>query len=507
MKPVANKIIIFILCIVVLLLFWNIKDKKIVLVGGELASNIQPLTNSEISNNVLDLQESFVKVSERMKPAVVNISTIHMVEVPQNEFYFGDPFENFFDEYFGQPKSNKRGSQNKKYKSESGGSGVIIDSDGYILTNEHVVHDADEIKVRVLIDGEDKIFNGKVIGKDSRTDLAIIKISAGRKLPAAPLGDSSKVRVGEWVIAIGSPFGLEQTVTSGIISAVRQSVMIENRNYKDFIQTDAAINRGNSGGPLCNIRGEVIGINTAIYAPTGVFSGIGFAIPIDRAKEILDDLIHKGKVIRGWLGVEIKQIDGAIMKQFSLPDKDGALVNSVMKGSPSEKAGLKRGDIIREFDGKKITNIQELQSAVAATTPKKKILLKIIRDSKEQLVDLIIAEMPEESELSKGQDNAESAREDTAAWLGMEVGDITDKSRKQYDIPNEEIGVIVVSVDSGEKAAEIGLAEGDIIKSINRAPIPDVAIFLKVTKNIKLKGGVVFDIIRQGTPMYLSYSE
>jgi serine protease Do len=468
------------------------------------------LTNEELSPQVLDLQEAFVKVSERIKPAVVNISTIHMIETPANEFYFGDPFEEFFDEYgefFGQPRYKNRQSPKKnKYKTESGGSGVIIDPEGYILTNEHVVHDADEIKVRVNIDGEDNTYPGKVIGKDSRTDLAIIKITAGRKLPSAPLADSSKIRVGQWVIAIGSPFGLEQTVTSGIVSAVRQSVMVENRNYKDFIQTDASINRGNSGGPLCNIRGEVLGINTAIYAPTGVFSGIGFAIPINRAKEIMDDLIHKGKVIRGWLGVEIKSVDEAIMKQFNLPDKTGALINSIIKDSPAEKAGLKRGDVIREFDGTKISSTQELQTAVSATSPKKKVKLRVIRDGKEQQIDLVIGEMPDETTSTK-QAPEQQEQQGPVLWFGMEVVNLNDSLRQRYGIAGDEQGVVVINVESDEKAAEMGMSEGDLIKSINRIKINDTFVFSKIIKQLKLSDGIVIDIIRQGTPMFLSYTE
>ncbi|MFH0807408.1 MAG: trypsin-like peptidase domain-containing protein, partial [Elusimicrobiota bacterium] len=381
MKNKLSILITILLCLIVLGVFWHIKDlKETSLNNGQVTSNIETLRDNEIGSNALGLQEAFVKVSERLKPAVVNISTVQMLDDAQQEFYFGDPFEDFFQDFFNSPQEQKK--QRKKssqYRTESGGTGVIIDPEGYILTNEHVIHGANEIKVTVTINSKDKTYTGKVIGKDSRTDLAIVKInsnSATEKFPAAPLGDSNKIRVGEIVLAIGSPFGLGQTVTNGIISAIRQSIVVENKEYRDFIQTDAPINRGNSGGPLCNIHGEVIGINTAIYAPTGVFSGIGFAIPINRAKEILADLIRQGKVVRGWLGVEIK-------------DKSGAFINSIIKDSPAEKAGLKKGDVIIEFNGKQIESVRNLQAIVSDTGPKKKIKVKFVRNGKENIVDLV----------------------------------------------------------------------------------------------------------------------
>jgi len=505
-KLFSSKLFLIIICIFVFILFWNIKDKKIYLGNAKLSSTILPLEKNEISQQALNLQEAFVKVAELIRPAVVNISTIHTVEYPKYEFYFGDPFDFFkdFEDFFGTPPKQKKIQPKNKYKTESGGSGVIISPDGYVLTNEHVIHDADEIKVRVNINGREKTYSGKVIGKDERTDIAIIKISGSDKFPAAPLGDSDKIRVGEWVVAIGSPFGLEQTVTQGIISAVRQSIVVENRVYKDFIQTDASINRGNSGGPLCNIKGEVIGINTAIYAPTGVFSGIGFAIPINRAKAILDDLIHKGKVIRGWLGVEIRPVDEAIMRQFGLQNTKGALINNVFKDSPAEKSGLKRGDIIIEFDNKKIENPSHLQDIVSSTKPKKQVNVKIIRNKKEMSLTLTTGEMPEKiSELEPSEKNFGKS----SKWLGMEVMNINDDLREKYEIPVSETGVVVIDVNPEEKSYEIGLMEGDLITKINQEVISNTDDFDKVVKKINLKEGVVFDIIRKGNPLFLSYTE
>ncbi|MDI6641101.1 MAG: Do family serine endopeptidase [Elusimicrobiota bacterium] len=501
-----SQILTVLLCILAIAVFVYLKDnKKLVIPQAKLTSH--SVLKEEISSEAVKLQEAFVQVAKSIKPAVVNIQTIQMIEYPKYEFFFGDPFEEFFRDFFGEEYKPRRPKKKYyRYRQEGGGSGVIIDPEGYVLTNEHVIRKAEEIKVTVNTDGKDETFKGKVIGKDARSDLAIVKIQSSKKFLSAPLGDSDKIRVGEWVIAIGSPFGLEQTVTNGIISAVRQSVVVEGREYRDFIQTDAAINRGNSGGPLCNIRGEVIGINTAIYAPTGVFSGIGFAIPINRAKEILSDLIHKGKVVRGWLGVEIKPIDTAIQKQFNLPDKNGALINNVLENSPAAIAGLKRGDVIVEFDNKKISSPIELQSVVAKTGPKKKVKVKVIRDSKPKIVDLVTGEMPEEVTEGKIESLEAKPEGKTSTWLGMKVTEVTGSLRERYQIPKDEEGVVILEIDPSEKAAEMDLQEGDLIKSINRIETKNILEFKTATKKVDLKEGVVFDIIRRGRAIYLSYS-
>ncbi len=464
---------------------------------------------------VLNLQDAFVSVAEHVKPAVVNISIykdITLQQSPYYEFFFGSPFDEFFEEYFNSPRNRRSVPQQKKYQRkrmyEGMGSGVIIDEEGYILTNEHVVHDADEIKV-TLPEEENKPYTGKVIGKDERTDLAVVKINKRTKIPVAKLGDSSKIRVGDWVIAIGSPFGLEQTVTVGIISAKRQSLSIENKEYKDLLQTDAAINQGNSGGPLINIHGEIIGINTAIYAPTGVFAGIGFAIPIDRAKEILDDLIKRGKVIRGWLGVEIKEVDEAIKKQFDLPETAGVLLNNVLPDSPAEKYGLKRGDIIIKFDNKKISTPAELQQVVSTSNPKQKVVVEIWRDGKRQNIDIVLGEMPSEDKISENKLSEENGSNEEHSkqldWLGMSVVTMTKGLAEQYDLPMNKSGVLVIDMAPGGIAHEIGIQIGDLIQTINKIKIENVKEFETITKKIKLNDGIVLDINRHGKPLYISY--
>jgi serine protease Do len=301
-----------------------------------------------VEGPVLDLQDSFARVAAQIKPAVVSITATHVetIQAAPEQFFFGDPFEEWHSplpRYAPEPRKFQRRQQGM-------GSGVVVDPRGYILTNEHVVREADELTVTFQFP-EEKKYTGKVVGTDPRTDLAVIKIEPKETLTYAALGDSGKVRVGDWAIAVGSPFGLEQTVTVGVISAVRQSLTIEGMNYSGLLQTDAAINRGNSGGPLVNIRGEMVGINTAIYAPTGVFAGIGFAIPANRIKDIMEQLIEKGHVVRGWMGVEILPLSEVMAKQFGLSKADGVMVNGVQPGSPAEKAGLKRGDVIVRFNG------------------------------------------------------------------------------------------------------------------------------------------------------------
>jgi len=470
--------------------------------------NVTLTRNFGSVQNAVSLQETFVEVISRVKPTVVSIVTVYTYKVEIPEFYFGDPFEEFFREFFDMPypKRERPKQRYKQYQAEGGGSGVIISPDGYILTNEHVVKDATEIKVIVNIDGNEKEYKGKIVGKDPKTDIAVVKINA-KNLPYAKLGDSDKVRIGEWVIAIGSPFGLEQTVTVGIVSALRQRVRVEGREYREFIQTDAAINRGNSGGPLCNIHGEVIGINTAIYAPTGVFAGIGFAIPINRAKEILDTLIQKGKVSRGWLGVEIVPVDEAIAYQFGLSKKQGVLINRVLKNTPAEKAGLQRGDIIISVKTKnktiEVNSPQELQDVIFSLSPKEKVELKIVRDKKEQVVEVILGELPEEKLQEVVQ---EEKKEQKYTWLGHDFVNLTSELREKLGVEEDISGVVVKKINYDDKEYEdIGLYEMDIVISINRKEVKNISQLKEVIKSVDVKKGVVFDIIRNGKQMFVSY--
>jgi S1-C subfamily serine protease len=338
--------------------------------------------------------------------------------------------------------------------------------------------------------------------------LAIIKIKSKEKFTAAKLGDSDKIRIGDWAIAIGSPFGLQQTVTVGVISAKRQSLYVEGKEYREMIQTDASINRGNSGGPLVDIKGEVIGINTAIYAPTGVFAGVGFAIPINSAKEILSELIEKGRVVRGWLGVEIREVDEVIAKQFNLPSTKGVLVNNVMEGSAAKNGGMKRGDVIIKFGEHKVEGARDLQEVAGKTEPGKTVKVVVIREKKEVPLSIKLAEMPETIEkMGVGKEEKEKEKEgEFEEWLGMRVETLTPDLGRQYSIEDKE-GVVIVGIEIGSKAEEIGLVEGDLIKNVNRQSTGNLSEFKKVVKKVDLSEGVIFDIVRRGRAIYVTYME
>jgi serine protease Do len=461
-----------------------------------------------VEGPVLNLQESFAKVAERVKPTVVSITATHIetFQAAPQEFFFGDPFEEFFREFHGAPRRQGPAPRPFQRKQQGMGSGVVVDPRGYILTNEHVVRGADELTVTFQFPEERK-YAGKVVGADPRSDLAVIKIEPKGSLTYAALGDSDKTRVGDWAIAVGSPFGLEQTVTVGVISAVRQSLSIEGVNYSGLIQTDAAINRGNSGGPLVNIRGEVIGVNTAIYAPTGVFAGIGFAIPANRVKDIMDQLIEKGRVVRGWMGVEILSVNEVIARQFGLSKAEGVMINHVLPGGPADKAGLKRGDVIVSFAGKKTPTRDILVDIVGRTPPKTTVRVGLIREGKTLELPLATAEMPKASTPAEGEtgDTGEPAGE--SIWEGARVGPLDESMAARLGVPAGTAGVVVLEVAGGGLAERLGLEAGDLISSLNRQRTPDVAAFLKAAKKANAKDGVLLDVLRRGRGLFLSYRD
>ncbi|HOK40746.1 MAG TPA: DegQ family serine endoprotease [bacterium] len=445
----------------------------------------------------------FIQAAEKTKPATVFIFTEKVITVKENPF-FSDPFRDFFgDEFFKRFFGDRFGDENKnqerKYKQTALGSGVIVSPDGYILTNNHVIKDADEIKVKLSNNSE---YKAKVIGTDPRTEIAVIKIE-GKNLPYAKLGDSSKLEIGEWVIAIGNPFGLSYTVTAGIISATGRS-NIGVADYEDFIQTDAPINRGNSGGPMINLNGDVVGINTAIFSQTGGNLGIGFAVPINMAKKIMIDLIEKGKVVRGYLGVMIQDIDKTIAKQFKLPDVNGVLISQVTPNSPADKAGLKRGDVIIEFDGVKITNTSQLRNLVANSKINTNVNIKIIRDGKEKSLSIYIVEQPKDFDKSSFAYSEESG-EVTSNKLGITVKELSPELAKKFNYSTSEKGVIITEIENGSKADIGGLKEGDIILEINRKNIKTVEDFNEALKDIddNNEKEVLFLIKRQKVTIYL----
>jgi serine protease Do len=396
---------------------------------------------------------SFADLAERVSRGVVNIQTSKTVvgqEFPRifEEFFFGSPFEEQF--------------QQRERKVPSLGSGFVISTDGYIVTNNHVVEDVDSIKVAFANGGEEA--DAKIVGRDPKTDIALIRVETRRELFALPLGDSDGVRPGDWVVAIGNPFGLEHTVTAGIVSAKHR--IIGQGSYDDFIQTDAAINPGNSGGPLLNLAGEVIGINTAINPRANT---IGFAVPVNMAKEILPQLRATGKVTRGWLGVVIQRITPELAKEFELESDQGALVSKVMPGGPAAKAGIERGDVIVEFDAHPIADWNELPRQVAQTQVDRKVEVVLVRGGKRKTVEAVVGrlEEPEAEVVAKAGPAGASA-------FGLRVQDVTPELAEQLGL-EEPTGVVVTAVASGSPAEEAGLRRGDVILEVDRYEVKNSA--------------------------------
>ncbi|GFO62580.1 DegQ family serine endoprotease [Geomonas paludis] len=419
------------------------------------------------------LTPDFAKLAKKLKPAVVNISTSKTMAMKKRQHPGGDPFQEYFDKFFEAPRQ-------QPHKQQSMGSGFIISDDGYIITNNHVVKDADDIKVK-LSDGRE--YKGEIKGRDDKLDLALVKIDTKAHLPVAPLGDSDKMEVGDWVMAIGNPFGLSQTVTAGIVSA--QGRVIGSGPYDDFIQTDASINPGNSGGPLFNTDGEVIGINTAIVAGG---QGIGFAIPINMAKEILPQLKASGKVTRGWLGVSVQMVTQDLAKSFGMESEQGALVAEVMKDSPAEKAGVKGGDIILEYDGHVIKDMAELPRRVAATPVGKKVKLVVLRDGKQVPLQVTVEKLKD-----SGEDEDAAV---TGDRLGLKVADLTPERAQQMRMQGEK-GVLVTDVQPDSIAERAGIMEGDLIREVNGVRISGVKDYSKVVAAVK-KGGYLKMLLRRG---------
>ena len=424
----------------------------------------------------VDIPHLFREVS----PAVVNISTTQLVKFnhPQMRNPFGqqDPFDDFFNKFFGRmPREQKRRSL---------GSGFIVSSDGYILTNNHVVEKADEVMV-TLLDKEQ--FKAKIVGTDPKIDIALIKIDGKKKLPYVALGDSDKLEVGEWVVAIGNPFALGHTVTAGIVSA--KGRIIGSGPYDDFIQTDASINPGNSGGPLFNLKGEVVGINTAVIQGG---QGIGFATPIQLAKSVLDQLKEKGKVTRGWLGVYIQRLTPETAESLGIPGRQGALVSDVTSGGPAEKAGIRSGDVIVGFEGKEIRDQHDLPQVVALTKPGKTVDVRLLREGKETTVAVTIAQM-------EGEPGKPAGGHEISKNLGLTVQDITPEIARRFEIENTK-GVAVTGVADGTPAEDAGFNEGDIVRAIlrqdKRIPVTNAAGFAKLVKKFQSDKTMLFLVER-----------
>jgi serine protease Do len=444
-----------------------------------------------------DLSQAFRHVARAVRPSVVSISSVRQVEREQSNtrrfrstipdefrgFFDDESFDRFFEFEFPLPPD--------VFERHGLGSGVIVSEDGYILTNNHVVGDADEVTVTL---SDKRQFSAEIIGTDKSTDLAVLKINASDLKPA-PLGDSEELDVGEWVVAMGSPFGLEQTVTAGIVSATsRANVGIT--DYEDFIQTDAAINPGNSGGPLVNLKGEVVGINTAIATRNGGYMGVGFAIPSQMARYVLDGIIADGHVTRGWLGAVIQNLNHELAESFGYDSIEGVLIGDVVADGPADRAGLKPGDIVLRFNGQAVQTANELQNAVAATEPETKAELEIFRDGDRTTITVQIAKKGD-AEVTLAQNQG------SAAGLGMSVQTLTPDNARELGAPDQQQGVVVTSVEPGSVAARLGIRSGDVVISVGDKQVRTAGEFRDTVEEQDLAEGVRMQILREGVRRFV----
>jgi serine protease Do len=477
-----------------------------VFIGLVLSSRFE-ITNqlpakSQVSSKSVDiltqLSDAQSEVAALATPSVVNISTTRMIKT-RDEMPLDLLEDPFFRRFFGDqlPHPNLP----KEHKEQSLGSGVIVSEDGYIVTNNHVIEKAQEIKV-LLSNKMD--YKAKLIGADSKTDIAVIKIDV-KGLSALPWGDSDKLKVGDIVFAIGNPFGLNQTVTMGMISAVgRANVGIA--DYEDFIQTDAAINPGNSGGALINVRGELIGINTAILSRTGGYQGIGFAVPSSMAKQVIDSLVKYKKVVRGWLGVSIQEVTSDLAEEFGVKDLKGSLVSGVMKGSPAEKAGIKQGDVILQYNGRLVEDTGHLRNMVSQTPINTTVKVKLFRNKKEIVVDVVIAELPKKltEALPQEKESQESNEEESGALAGLVVRELTPDLARRFGFDASEKGVVVIKIETGSRLFEAGIRPGDIILQINQKTITSLEDYKKITPKIKAKERLLLLLRRKGQDLFVT---
>ena len=430
---------------------------------------------------VQQFSKTFADVAEKVNPAVVTISTDKIIKMDRFNQY---PFNQFFG-------WDRNPSQEQEYRTRALGSGVIIDAaKGYIVTNNHVVEDMDKISVKLM---DKRIFEATVVGSDPKSDLAVLQIEADN-LSQVDIGDSEKLRVGEWVIAIGSPFSdnLSHTVTAGIISAMGRSDIISRENYEDFIQIDAAINPGNSGGALVDLNGKLIGINTAIA--TGGYErsnrGVGFAIPVNMVNKVMNDLIDKGYVVRGWLGVAIQEIDDSYAKALGLDTRDGALISNVANSSPADNAGLITGDVILEFDDVSINNSSHLKNVVSSSEPGKRYKVDIIRDGRRKSIYVKLGELPNEPQMAFMETEKSST-------LGITVQDLNNSLRKHYNLSPDDDGVVVTEMDKNSEAFRSGIREGDIIIRVGTNNVRDSNDFKDLIRTSSRQNTVLLLVKRE----------
>ncbi|MBO8093213.1 MAG: DegQ family serine endoprotease [Prosthecochloris sp.] len=470
------------------------KSTTVAITKKALTAEASPALGRQPIATLQDLNNAFVQIAESATPSVVTIFTEKTVNRRMVSPFdlFGSPFDDFFN------IPRERDSNGGKEVLKGLGSGVIVSREGYILTNNHVIDNADVIYIRTH---ENRKVVAEIVGKDPKTDLAVIKVDPdGIELDPIAIGDSDALRVGEWVIAIGSPLGenLARTVTQGIVSA-KGRANVGLADYEDFIQTDAAINPGNSGGPLVNINGELVGINTAIASRTGGFEGIGFAVPSNMARKVMQALIDEGKVTRGWLGVTIQDVDENIARGLQLSRPEGVLVGTVVEGGPAEKAGVKTGDVILEIDGRKVDDTIELRNRIAATSPGSTVKLDVWRNGSRRQLSVKLSELP-------GQEIVLEQEEQINDLLGFKVSGFTQELALRYRITGSKEGVIVTGIDPVSKAYRAGLREGDLILAVNKKNITSYPDFTGVVSSMK-KGDLLFLLVeRQSGKVYFAFN-
>jgi serine protease Do len=452
--------------------------------------NILMTTASAAASSEVSFATGLTPVVEKVVPAVVNIASAKIVRQadtgPTSPFFF-DPF---FREFFGWDLPDRPPRERRE---QSLGSGVIISSDGYLLTNNHVVEGASEIRISLA---DKRELTARIVGTDPRTDIAVLRVDE-KNLPALAVADSSQVKPGQFVLAVGNPFGLGQTVTMGIVSATgRGNLSIV--DYEDFIQTDAPINPGNSGGALVDIHGALIGINTAILSRSGGNQGIGFAVPINMARQVMEHILKDGRVIRGWLGVAIQPVTPAVARAMGLEKPAGALIGDVTAGSPAEKAGLRRGDIVIAINGEPVSETRELSLKVAMLSPGTTARLKVIRDRREIEIPVVLGEQPAERRAA----GPSPAPEPERALEGVAVSNLTPQLRQQLGLPAAVTGVVVVRVEPGSPAAEAGLRRGDVIQEVNRRPVANVTDFERAVRQSG-RGPLLLLVHREGGTLFL----
>lgn len=452
---------------------------------------------AQIADGVRMVPGTFADVAEKVSPAVVNISAVRLIRRTVPDQVFMDPWaQEFFDQFYGQQQPDRYITQ------PSLGSGVIVDPAGYILTNNHVVAKAAEIVVK-LQDGQE--YKAEIMGTDPRTDLAVIRVKGRKSWPAAELGDSDRLRVGDWVVAVGSPFGLEQTVTQGIISAKGRN--INQGPYDNFLQTDASINPGNSGGPLVDMSGKVVGINTAIFSNTGGSLGIGFAVPINMASRVYADIVKSGTVHRGWLGVVIQGLTPDLAKQFQLSDRTGVLVSSVVEGGPAARAGVRPGDVILACDGRPLTTPNELPRLVAQALPGSQMTLSLLRDGRDLELKVRIGDQNQvttgEAAPARSAERTRPAPRAEGGMLGLQVGALTRETAQQLGTRDLN-GAVVTAVDVNGAAAEAGIQAGDILRELNRKRVRSPVDVQQVLKGLSPGDDLLVLLERNGYTIYIA---